>query len=49
MTMDNLTAMVKIPASTIKIRINVSSQSTRIVTMIQKYPFNVRKFELISC
>ncbi|CDB00477.1 unknown [Firmicutes bacterium CAG:65] len=49
MTMDNPTAMVKIPASTIKIRVSVSSQSTSMVTTIQKYPFNVRKFELISC
>ena len=49
MTMDNPTAMVKIPASTIKIRVSVSNQSTSMVTTIQKYPFNVLKFELISC
>ena len=48
-TTDIPTAMVKIPASTIKIPTKVNSQRIRIVTKIHKNPFNVRRLELISC
>ena len=48
-TADTPAAMVKILASTIKILTNVNSQRSRIVTKIQKKPFSVCIFELISC
>mgnify|MGYP006944388675 CR=1 FL=1 len=49
MTADIPTAIVKIPASTIKIRSSVSTQITKTVAKIQKKPFKVCKFERISC
>ena len=49
MTADIPTAIVKIPASTIKIRSSVSAQITKMVAKIQKKPFSVCKLEWISC
>ena len=48
-TADTPAAMVKILESTIKILTNVNIQRSRIVTKIQKKPFSVCIFELISC